>query len=65
MKMQYFKIYFFCFISLFFILVTSCNPSGKKGSVIKRNKALIVHHLKDESSFDKQVIEIDSFILAR
>lgn len=64
MKMQYFKIYFFCFISLFFILVTSCNPSGKKGSVIKRNKALIVHHLKDESSFDKQVIEIDSFILA-
>ena len=64
MKKLHVIFYFFSLITLISLLITSCNPSDKKSSVIKRKKALIVHHLKDEASFDKQVKEIDSFILA-
>ena len=64
MKKQQFVFYFFSLITFVCLIITSCNPSEKKSSIIKRKKALIVHHLKDEASFDLQVQEIDSFILA-
>lgn len=59
-----FKIYLtFLFLFTFFIL--SCEPSeNKKDSLNKKDKPMIVHHLKDEESFDKQTAEIDKYILA-
>ncbi len=49
---------------LFLTIVSACKPNQDDKSVSKRKKALIVHHLKDEESFDKQASEIDSFVLA-
>ncbi len=58
-------IFYFCSLSLLFgLTITSCNPSERTNTPEKRRKSLIVHHLKDEASFDKQVQEIDSFVLA-
>jgi hypothetical protein len=45
-------------------IISACKPNNDDKSVNKRKKALIVHHLKDEETFDKQAIEIDSFVLA-
>lgn len=45
-------------------VVSACKPNQDDKALNKRKKALIVHHLKDEASFDKQAIEIDSFVLA-
>jgi len=53
--------YLFCVV----ICLSSCNPSNKEHNTIENKSAnLVVHHLKNEETFDAQLIEIDSFILA-
>ena len=49
---------------LILTIISACKPNQDDKSINKRKQALIVHHLKDEASFDKQSIEIDSFVLA-
>ena len=52
--------YLFCVV----ICLSSCNPSNKEHNTIEnKNANLVVHHLKNEETFDAQMIEIDSFIL--
>lgn len=48
------------------ILVACKSNNSKKTSELKEKpqKGLIVYKLKDEKSFDKQMIQIDSFVLA-
>jgi hypothetical protein len=65
---SYYRIKFlFYSISITFLIasiVFACKPNQDDKSISKRKKALIVHHLKDEESFDKQSNQIDTFVLA-
>ena len=59
------KISFFIFSVL--LVLVACKSNSSKKSVNTSNqsqKDLIVYKLKDEKSFDKQMLEIDSFVLA-
>jgi hypothetical protein len=56
----------FYFLSMVLLLV-GCKSNNSKKSIDqteKPQKDLIVYTLKDEKSFDKQMMEIDSFVLA-
>ena len=56
----------FYFLSMVLLLV-ACKSNNSKKSIDqteKPQKDLIVYTLKDEKSFDKQMMEIDSFVLA-
>ena len=58
-------------LSLYFLflmlIIAACKSNNSKKSIDKTEKPqkdLIVYTLKDEKSFDKQMMEIDSFVLA-
>ena len=53
---------FFALTALFFVACKPSKPSDKLSA--KSEKDLVVHELKNESTFDKQMAEIDTFILA-
>ena len=53
--------FFFALTALFFV---ACKPSTSSKLQKKSEKNLVVHELKNESTFDKQMNEIDTFILA-
>ena len=61
--MKKLSIYFICLM----LLIAACKSNNSKKSIDpseKPQKDLIVYTLKDEKSFDKQMMEIDSFVLA-
>jgi len=61
--MKKLSIYFLCLM----LLIAACKSNNSKKSIDqteKQQKDLIVYTLKDEKSFDKQMMEIDSFVLA-
>jgi hypothetical protein len=51
------------YISLSIVLF-ACKPSSEENTHVVQKRNMIVHHLKDEESFDKQSEEIDKYVLA-
>ena len=59
------SIYSYLFLTVSILFFVACKPSKPSDKLsAKSEKDLVVHELKNESTFDQQMAEIDTFILA-